>query len=630
MSLKRENPRTKLFNRRTALLLGGQVGLFSILAARMYYLQVIESEKYKVLADENRISLRLLAPPRGRVLARDGEVLAVNQLNYRVVVTPEQTGSVPATLDVISNILNLTEGERRRILREVARKRRFLPITIRDNLSWEEVARIAVNAQDLPGVSIDSGSSRYYPYGPELAHLVGYVAPPSEADLTGDPLLELPDFRIGRNGIERVYDLAMRGKAGTTQVEVNAAGRPIRELARVEGEPGLDIVLTVDLALQRKLHERLSQEESGAAVLLDVQTGEILALASTPSYDPNEFSKGIPAGLWRKLISDHRHPLNNKAVSGTFAPGSTFKMITAIAALEAGVIAPEQRVSCRGHVELGDAKFHCWKRGGHGPVDLIDGIKYSCDVYFYELARRTGIDKIAEVAKRFGLGQTVGIDLPNEKAGLIPTRAWKRATLGSGWAQGESLVNGIGQGYITATPLQLAVMTARLVNGGYAIQPRLTRDAITGRAAADRPTQSWPHVGVSPQIINLVLRGMRAVVNDPRGTAFKARIIDKQNPHFAMGGKTGTAQVRRITEEERRVGLRKPEQVPWRERDHALFVGYAPVDDPRFAVAVVIEHGGGGSSVAAPIARDILHETLQRYNDRLDLPGERFAAERPA
>jgi penicillin-binding protein 2 len=628
MSMKRENPRTKLFNRRTALLLGGQVGLFSLLAARLYYLQVIESEKYKVLADENRISLRLLAPPRGRVLARDGEVLAVNQLNYRVVVVPEQTGSVPATLDVISYILNLSEGERRRILREVARKRRFLPITIRDNLSWEEVARIAVNAQDLPGVSIDSGSNRHYPFGPELAHLVGYVAPPAESDLTGDPLLELPDFRIGRNGVERIYDLAMRGKAGTTQLEVNAAGRPIRELARIEGEPGHDVTLTIDLHLQRKLGERLSQEESAAAVLIDVHTGEILALASSPSYDPNEFSKGIPAGLWRSLLADGRHPLTNKAVSGQFAPGSTFKMMTTIAALEAGVISPEQRVGCRGYVELGDAKFHCWKKGGHGAVDLIDGIKYSCDVYFYELARRVGIDKIAEVCKRFGLGQTVGIDLPNEKAGSIPTRAWKRATLGQPWAMGESLVNGIGQGYVTATPLQLAVMTARLVNGGYAVVPRLTRDAINGRAVAERPAQSWPSVNVSQQIMNLVLRGMRAVVNDPRGTAFKARIIDKQNPNFAMGGKTGTAQVRRITEEERRNGLRKPEQVPWRERDHALFVGYAPVDDPKYAVAVVVEHGGGGSSVAAPIARDLLHETQLRYSDRPE-PRTRVA-DRPA
>jgi penicillin-binding protein 2 len=628
MSMKRENPRIRIFNRRSALLLGGQLGLFGVLAGRMYYLQVIESEKYKVLADENRINMRLVAPPRGRIFDRDGVLLAANQLNYRVVVTPEQTGSVSATLDVISNILQLTEGERRRILREVARKRRFLPITIRDNLTWEEVARIAVNAQDLPGVSIDSGSNRYYPYGPLVAHLVGYVAPPAEEDLTGDPLLELPDFRIGRNGIERVYDLAMRGRAGTNQLEVNAAGRPIRELSHVDGEPGHDINLTIDLHLQRQLVARLAQEQSAAAVLLDVHTGEILALASSPSFDPNEFSKGISTTLWRSLLADARHPLTNKAVSGQFAPGSTFKMMTAIAALEAGAITPEQRVFCRGHVELGDSRFHCWKKGGHGAVDLIDGIKFSCDVYFYELARRIGIDKIAEVSKRFGLGQTVGIDLPNEKSGLIPTRAWKRAAIGVAWAQGESLVAGIGQGFVTTTPLQLAVMTARLVNGGYAVVPRLTRDVIQGRTVAARPVQTWPSVNVSPQNINLVLRGMRAVVNDPRGTAFKARIIDKLNPNFAMGGKTGTAQVRRITEEERRNGIRKPEQVPWRERDHALFVGYGPVDEPKYAVAVIVEHGGGGSSVAAPIARDILHETMLRERDRPE-PDTRTAG-RPA
>lgn len=613
MTLKRENPRTKLFNRRAAMLLGGQLGLLGILVGRMYYLQVIESEKYKVLAEENRINMRLLSPPRGRVLDRFGEALALNQLNYRVVIIPEQTGSVPQALDVLSNILPISDADRRRILREVARKRRFLPITIRENLAWEEVARVAVNAQDLPGITIDSGSSRFYPYGQELAHLVGYVAPPAESDLTGDPLLELPDFRIGRNGIERIYDLAMRGKAGASQIEVNAAGRPIRELARKEGEPGHDVVLTLDLHLQRMMAQRLAREESAAAVLLDVRNGDVLAMASTPSYDPNEFSKGISARLWNALRTDHRHPLNNKAVDGQFAPGSTFKMITAIAALEANVIPPEQRVGCRGWIEFGDNKFHCWKKGGHGPIDLIDGIKQSCDVYFYEVARRAGIDKIAEVAKRLGLGQTVGLDLPNEKAGLIPTRAWKRAVLGQPWAQGETLVAGIGQGYVTATPLQLAVMTARLVNGGYAVVPRLSRDRIDGRAIAEREAETFPSVGISPQILSLVTRGMRGVVNDPRGTAFRARITD---PAMAMGGKTGTAQVRRITEEERRNGLRKPDQVPWRERDHALFVGYAPVDEPRYAVAVVVEHGGGGSAVAAPIARDILLEAQQRERER--------------
>jgi penicillin-binding protein 2 len=358
---------------------------------------------------------------------------------------------------------------------------------------------------------------------------------------------------------------------------------------------------------------------------MDVHSGEVLAMASNPSYDTNQFSKGIPAALWNALRGDHRKPLNNKAIDGQFAPGSTFKMITAIAALEAGVISPEQRVGCRGWVELGDARFHCWKKGGHGAVDLHDGLKYSCDCYFYEVARRVGIDKIAEVAKRFGLGQTVGIDMPGEKAGLIPTRAWKRAALGQAWAQGESLVAGIGQGFITATPLQLAVMTARIANGGYAVIPRLTRDLINERTVQERaPRTAWPSCGVAPQILGLVQRGMRGVVNDPRGTAFKARIT---NPAWAMAGKTGTAQVRRITEEERRNGLRKPDQVPWRERDHALFVAYAPVEEPRYAIAVVVEHGGGGSTVAAPIARDILTELQRREHERGD--GATKVAERP-
>lgn len=622
MNVKRDTSRTKQFQRRTLMLLGGQLGLFGLLVGRLYYLQVIEGERYKVLADENRINLRLLAPPRGRILDRYGEPLAINRHNYRVVVVPEQTGSVSETLDVLANLVPLGEADRRRILREVARKRRFLPVTIKDNLTWDEVARIAINTQDLPGVSIDSGSSRYYPDGPELAHVVGYVAPPAESDLTGDPLLELPDFRIGRNGVERVYDLALRGRAGTSQIEVNAAGRPIRELAREEGQPGHDVVLTLDLELQRTLMTRLAQEESAAAVLMDVNTGEVLALASSPTYDPNEFSKGIPAPLWRSLLANPKHPLTNKAVAGQFAPGSTFKMITAMAALEAGVITPEQRVGCRGWVELGDARFHCWKKGGHGPVDMVDGIKQSCDVYFYELARRLGIDRIAQMARRFGLGQTVGLDLPGEKPGLIPTRAWKLATLGAGWAQGESLIAAIGQGYVLATPLQLAVMTARMVNGGYAVSPRLTRDRIVGREVSDRPEDRWPSIGVSAQILGLMTRSMRGVVNDPRGTAFRARITD---PAMLMGGKTGTSQVRRITEEERRRGLRKPEQVPWRERDHALFVGYAPVDAPRYAVAVVVEHGGGGSAVAAPIARDILHATQRRALDRKE-PVLRVAA----
>ncbi len=620
--LSRNDPnRQRSFTRRLALLAAGKLALLGVLGSRMYYLQVVEADKYRMMADDNRINLRLLAPPRGRILDRDGTVLADNQLNYRVVLVAEQTGSIPATLDTLSEIVPISEAERRRVMREVARKRKFLPTTVKENLSWEDVSRIAVNAPDLPGVMIDVGSTRLYPQGERMAHLIGYVAPPAEADLTGDPLLELPDFRVGRNGIERVYDLAMRGRAGNTQIEVNALGRPIRELSRNEGEPGADVTLTIDAELQLMAATRLAKEESAAAVMMDAANGDVLVMASHPSYDPHEFARGISGPAWRALLNNHRAPLTNKAVSGMYSPGSTYKMMVALAALESGV-APEMRVFCPGHMDLGDNRFHCWKRGGHGGVDMIDALMQSCDVYFYEIGRRLGADRMADMAKRFGLGQTLAIDLPGERAGIIPTRAWKLARTGKGWAQGESLVASIGQGYVLTTPLQLATMTARLVNGGYAVVPHLTRDLVQDRRMVERPAGNFPSIGVQQAHLALMLRAMRGVTNDPRGTAFRARILDAS---YAYGGKTGTSQVRRITEEERRVGLRKPDQVPWRERDHALFVGYAPVEQPRFAISVIVEHGGGGSAVAAPIARDLLHEAMKREKLRQPATGPRLA-----
>jgi penicillin-binding protein 2 len=600
----RDGNRQRSFTRRLALIAAGKLVLFGTLAGRMYYLQVVEADKYRTMADDNRINLRLLAPPRGRILDRDGTVLADNQLNYRVVLVAEQSGAISDTLDALAEIVPISDVERRRVLREVARKRKFLPTTVKENLSWDDVSRIAVNAPDLPGVTIDVGSTRLYPFGEKMAHMVGYVAPPAESDLTGDPLLELPDFRIGRNGVERAYDLSMRGRAGNTQIEVNALGRPIRELSRNEGEAGQDLVLTIDAHLQNVTAERLAKEESAAAVLMDANTGDVHVLASHPSYDPHEFARGISGASWRALLNNHRAPLTNKAISGQYSPGSTYKMIVALAALEQG-IAPEMRVYCPGHTDLGDNRFHCWKKGGHGGVDMVEGIMHSCDVYFYEMGKRLGPDRMAEMARRFGLGQTLSLDLPGERGGLIPTRAWKVARTGKGWAQGESLVAAIGQGFVLATPLQLATMTARMVNGGLAVTPHLTR-----AKAAPVPA---PPVGVPQAHLALVTRAMRGVVNDPRGTAFRARILDGVH---AFGGKTGTSQVRRITEEERRVGLRKPEQVPWRERDHALFVGYGPVEAPKYACAVIVEHGGGGSAVAAPIARDLLHEAMKRDRQR--------------
>jgi penicillin-binding protein 2 len=607
--MNRDNARAKQFTRRALVLGGAQLGLFGVLFARLYYLQVVESEKYKVLADENRISLRILAPTRGRVLDRFGVPLAINRVNHRVVIIAEQTGNIGATLDLLANVFPVNDTDRRRILRDVQRKRRFVPVLVRDNLSWDDVSRVAVNAQDLPGIQFEVGFLREYPHGSDFAHVVGYVAPPAESDLTGDALLELPDFRIGRIGIERHYDLAMRGRGGTSQIEVNALGRPIRELSRADGDTGQDITLTLDSGLQRYAMQRISAEESAAAVVMDVRNGEILCSASWPSYDPNEFPKGIAAGIWRQLISDARGPLTNKAIAGQYAPGSTFKMVVALAGLAAGVITPEQRVSCPGHMDLGDARFHCWKKGGHGALDMVEALKQSCDVYFYEVARRCGIDRVAEMARKLGLGQTLDLDIPGERAGLMPTRDWKRAARGQPWAQGETLIAGIGQGFVLATPLQLAVMTARLANGIHAVQPHFARDQLDqGGPLAERVAKP-PPLGINPHHLAVVLKGMSGVTNDPRGTAFRARIVE---PELAMAGKTGTSQVRRITEAERQRGVRKAHEVPWKERDHALFVGYAPLKEPRYACAVIVEHGGGGSAVAAPIARDILREAQLR------------------
>ncbi len=615
----RDLDRVKSFNRRVALLAGGKFVLLSALVGRLYYLQVLQSDRYATLADENRINIRLLPPPRGRILGRLGEALATNRLNYRVVLISEQTPSIEATLDGLGALIPLSEREYRRVLREAERKRDFVPITVRENLSWAEVSRIEVHAPDLPGVMIDVGQTRYYPLGATAAHVTGYVAAVSEDELTGDPLLELPDSRIGKNGVEKVYDLALRGKAGNSQVEVNAYGRVIRELERNEGQPGDDLVVSLDVGLQRYVAARLANE-SAAAVVLDVNNGDVLALTSSPSYDPNAFNKGISLVAWNELLQNPRKPLVSKAIAGQYPPGSTFKMMVALATLESGVATPDHRVTCVGKIKLGDRIFHCWKKGGHGTLKMVEAIEQSCDVYFYDIALRSGVNRIAEMARRFGLGAVTGVDLHGERPGLMPDRDWKLATYGVPWQKGETLVAGIGQGFVLATPLQLAVMVARLANGGFAVTPRLSRRVVGADAAASDGAEppAFESLGISAASLALVTEGMDRVVNGTRGTARGARIAE---PEMAMAGKTGTSQVRRISTSERLSGVLKNAERPWEERDHALFVAFAPVDEPRYAVAVIVEHGGSGSRVAAPVARDILRETQRRDPARGGMPG---------
>ena len=590
-------------------MLGGvQTLLLASLAGRMYQLQVVESDRYKTLADENRINMQLLPPPRGRIFDRFGRPLAVNQLNYRLVIVPEQAGDLERSLVAIGLLVQIEQRERERVLREAQRKRNFVPITVRENLTWEEVSRIEVNAPDLPGTMIDVGQTRHYLSGKEAAHIIGYVGAVTEKELAGDPVLALPGFRIGKNGAEKVFESRLRGKAGSRQVEVNAYGRIIRELRRDEGQPGDDYVLSIDMGLQEYANARI-MHESASAVVIDVHSGELMALVSSPSFNPNSFTTGISQNEWNALMTNPRFPLTNKAVSGQYSPGSTFKMMVALAALEGDHINPNREIFCPGYLDLGNRRFHCWKRGGHGRVNMYTGISRSCDFYFYEVAKRVGVDDIAAMARRFGLGEKLGIELPSERNGLMPTRDWKLAVYGVPWQKGETLVIGIGQGFVLATPLQLAVMTARIANGGVAIAPKLVREAQrVGKRLPDL-REPFPSMGLSAAHLAVVQKGMLDVTNDPRGTAYRARI---EEPSMAMAGKTGSVQVKRITKAERERGVVKNEDREWKDRDHALFVGYAPVDSPRYAVSVVVEHGGGGSKAAAPIARDLLREVQRR------------------
>jgi penicillin-binding protein 2 len=603
---ERDNSRYKTFTRRAMLLGGMQTAAFAVLGGRMYYLQVMKTDEYRTLAEENRINVRLIAPLRGRIVDRFGTLLAANRQNYRAVLVAEQTPDIEETLDKLSRIIEITPYDRRKIMRDIARSPRFLPVTVSEDLTWEQFAQVNINEPDLAGVQPDVGETRHYPFGPELAHVVGYVTPVYQKDLDNDPdtpLLKLPGFRIGKSGIEETYDSKLRGTAGASHVEVNAFGRVIRELSKDPGTPGSEIVLTLDMEVQKFACERL-KDESASAVVMDCHTGEVICFASTPGFDPNAFNMGLSQSQWNALVENPYKPLTNKALAGLYPPGSTFKTVTAIAALEAGVD-PMRTVTCTGKYAFGNHLFHCWKKEGHGSVNMHDGIKHSCDIYFYDTARRVGIDAISKVAREFGLGQTYSLEIPGEKAGVVPSREWKRAVTGTGWQQGETLITGIGQGFLLTTPLQLAVLASRIANGGYAVTPRLTR-AIGGEL---QPIPLAPKMDVNPDWVKLVQAGMNGVSNEPGGTAFRSRITQAG---MELAGKTGSAQVRRITMAEREGGVRKNETLEWRLRDHALFICFAPVAAPQYAMSVVIEHGGSGSGAAAPAARDIMLKVLTR------------------
>lgn len=593
----------KMYTRRATLLSGGMMLLSSALVGRMYYLQVTSRSQYELLAERNRISMRLLAPKRGEIIDRYGRPIATSTTDYRVNVIPEETEELQETLKSLGQYIPISARDNERIVKAAKKQRSFLPISVASNLDWKTFSNVNVNMPDLPGIQPDVGTSRFYPERELAAHLIGYVGAVSEEEVAEDqdPLLELPEFKIGKNGIEKVLDDRLRGSAGNSKVEVNVLGRVIRELSRQDSIVGEDVRLTIDLEIQKFAANRV-RDESAAIIVMDVHTGELLGMASTPSFDPNDFNGGISQIKWDSLRGDIRKPLTNKTVSGQYSPGSTFKMIVALAALEEGIVTSEETKYCGARLPIGNRVFHCWNKNGHGNINVIQALAQSCDIYFYRLALEVGIERIHDMAAKFGMGERFNIGIMSEARGINPNNEWKMGRTGERWQGGDTANAGIGQGFVSATPLQLAVMGARMVNGGKKIMPKIFfSDEVDTEIVED--------MGISQENLTIVLKGMEDVYNHPRGTAFSHRSRGKE---YTIGGKTGTTQVTRISTAERQSGVIKNEDKEWIGRDHALFVGYGPVENPKYAVSVLVEHGGGGSSVASPIARDILEYVLDR------------------
>jgi penicillin-binding protein 2 len=619
--MKREGRRTRVFTRRALALMAGQTAALGVLGVKLYRVQVEQGARYATLAESNRISGRLIAPTRARILDRFGQVVAGNTLNWRALLLAEETTDIPATLTMFSSIVKLEDHDRDRIDRALKHSRRFIPVLLRDFLSWDDMARIEVNAPDLPGVIVDVGTTRHYPFGPDMAHIVGYVAPPNDEDAGDDPVLALPGMRVGRAGVEKFRDADLRGEAGEVQMEVNAVGRVIRELDRTEGKPGAEVVLTIDVDLQRQVLGHLG-DKSASAVVMDCTNGEVLAMATNPSFDPSLFDAGVSEAQWVEWTSDRRTPLINKATAGVYPPGSTFKMAVGLAALQSGALRPSDRIYCPGYIDVGTTRFHCWKKGGHGSLDMRAGLEHSCDVFFYDAARRAGIDAVSAVARIFGFGTELDIDLPGVRQGLIPDAAW-RAKHRRHWGVGDTIGCGIGQGVILASPLQLATYVSRIATGR-AVVPHVAR-SIGGEMQPGATAEDYPVLDIPESGLALVRAGMYAVVNDAAGTAPHARL---GMPGIQLAGKTGSSQVRRVSRWVREHGHFNSANLPWAFRPHALFVCFAPYDAPRYAAAVVIEHGNAGADVAAPVARDIMRDALTRDPAaRKVAPGQIYAAQ---
>ena len=581
----------KNLNRRSFFLLLTKFSLFSVISYRLFDIQITNSSKYKTLSKNNQINVEILYPVRGIIKDRKGNIIASNLKVFDLYIIPEQTKNLNKALNDLSNFIDLDFKTKRQIINLSKAVKKFERIKVLENLDWKTLEMLETNKNYLEGISLVEDFQRIYPQNESFSHLLGYVNKPSKKDLNLPYISNMPLLNIGKQGLEKTFNELLVGQPGNREVEVNSSGRIIREISKKLSTKGKELNLSIDSKIQKYLTSRIAEHKAGSIVLLDIETGEILSMVSTPNFNSNLIIQKPNVDYWNSLLNNSLSPLTNRSIQGLYAPGSTFKMIVAIAALKDGLIDKNDKVFCEGKIEFGDRFFHCWKTKGHGNMDIVSAIQESCDVFFYNLSIKVGIDRIAEVAKDFGLGQTYNVKLLNQKEGIIPNKKWKKNTYKESWYGGETLNAAIGQGYVLASPLQLAIMTARIASGGKKIDPSILK--ISKKT-------SFNNMNKYAESLKVIKEAMFKVVNESKGTA-----INSKASNFNFSGKTGTSQVKKITMAERESDNFRKKEIEWKNRDHALFVGYMPSEKPRYSLSVVIEHGGSGASTAAPIARDV-------------------------
>ncbi len=580
------------YNRRTFFLFLLKLSLFTAVGWRIYNLQILDSSKYQTLSKKNQIDLEIIFPLRGKIFDRNNILIAKNEKVYDVYLIPENTKSINNTLNVLSKFIDIDFAKRRKIIELTSTVKKFEKIKIFENISWSNLEKIETNKYNLEGIFIAEDYLRIYPYKEVFSHLLGYISKPNQKELSLPFISKMPNLDIGKEGLEKSFNPLLVGKAGQREIEVNSTGRIIREISKVDSTQGKELHISVDSRIQEYSVNLLKSYRAGSINVINIKNGEILCMASTPTYDPNKIIKKPNKEYWESILSNSLSPLTNRSLQGLYSPGSTFKMIVAIAGLKYGVISSNSTHSCSGKIEFGDRLYHCWKTNGHGKMDVTDAITQSCDVFFYEISKKLGINKIAKVAEDFGLGQIFDISMPNQKKGIIPSKKWKKTTLGESWYAGETLISGIGQGFVLTNPFQLAVMTSIIASDGKVVEPTIIKSKNTNFKTNSNYSKE----------IKIIKKAMFKVVNENKGTAFKSRLKDVK-----FAGKTGTSQVRSISLAERESDEFRKKEQEWKNRDHALFVGYIPYDDPEYAISVIIEHGGSGASTAAPIAKQVFN-----------------------